>query len=448
MSITKHHAVIEKLTWKQARGSVLKVNPKLGAIIDRLSPNDDFLLFRASYPFGTKIIDKGILQLPIANGKVAPINSFEVSKDIRDNLQRRSIPVSLVMKNRSEVYFEMPDRVICLNTFAPGFIFGLWEHLDPPQSYYVKCIWSVMSGARSLYLLPKITDVASHKELRKKYGIRAQIPKNLFDQWQMFTEVANSLAFEQEWRSEILFFADRWMAAAVRDPAWKDFHNFVLQDGWDQSQYWRNKITFDIVWELYNDELLRQNLRPNLQLVSIVKHIVLVGTGVLTAFAPAIDDSFGPISNLQQVLIHDYKLRDYVPTFMQPELFALNTENPRFVYYSLHQPSLLEKPLISYQLQSILKAMPEIHFLLSTFNAEVNSGRIKANDTPIETFAKSVVCDYFHNEANKSIPGVRSTEEMSKEDPALLAMPKGLANREFAATSRFIRGCIRFSKHA
>lgn len=442
---TKHKATIEKLTWKTARTLVSKVHPTLSQIIDKLDPNKDFALFKACYPFGTKIVDAGTMQLPTYDGKVVPLNSVAAPDDIKNNLQWRSVPISLILKGFSEIYFETIDSVISLNGLSPGNILGLWESLDPPQSYYVKCIWSAISGARSLYLLPKITDAVSHKELRKKYGVRAQLPKGLIDQWRIFAEIANSQAFPQEWCSEILFFSDKWMDTATKDPAWKEFHNFMLQDGWNQSQYWRNKVTFDVIWELFIRQLIEQNVKPNPYLVSIVKQLVLVGTGVLSGFCAATDDLVAPVSGFQKILIEDYRLKDYVPTFMRPAVFDFNSTNTPFVYFSLQQPSMLETPLVSRQLQSVLKAIPEISFIIDTFILEVNQGQIRAENTPIEIFAKKVSFDYFHNEVGDHIENVRHTSEMPKEDPSLLTMPPNNSQRIFASTSRFIKGCVRFS---
>ena len=443
ITVEKHKATSEKSTWKDIRSKVAHIRPELTKIIDELDPQDDFPLIFASYPYGRKIVDKGTIQLPAADGKVVPIDAPTISKDFKHLLKRRSVPVSLMLKNTGEVYYEMPDRIITLNLFQPGAIFGLWENLDPTLSHFVRRIWSVSSGARSVYLLPKITDVASHKELKKKYGIRSHLPKSLLDHWQILVEIANSQAFDQDWHSEVLFFSDKWIDTAISDPAWKDFYNYLLQDGWNQSQYWRNKVTFDIVWELFTNELIKQNMKPNPYFVSIIKHLVLVGTGVLPA-STAADNSnaAAPIQGLQEVFINDYKLKDYVPTIMQPHVFSYDDGIP--AYYSLQLPALLETPLVSRQLPSILSAMPEIMFLMDTFQTEVLQGEIKADNTPIEAFAQKVVCDYFHSEADGN-NSVRSTKEMPLEDKRLVTLPGKYNNRVFAETGHFCRGCIRLS---
>ena len=327
-----------------------------------------------------------------------------------------------------------------LNLFKPSYIVGLWEHLDPAESYYVKCLWTWISGTRSLYLLPKITDATGHKELRSKYSVRSRIPKTLSEQWNVFYQLANSQAFNCEWNSEILFFSDKWIEKAISDAGWKDLYNFMLKDGWNQSQYWRNKVTFDIVWELF----IEQNLKPNPYLVHIVKHIILIGNGVLPAFAPAVDDTCAPIKTMQKIFIEDYKLRDYIPTFMQPTFFDMKGDSQSMVYYSLQQPTLLETSLASKNLQSVIKAIPEIAYLIDTFKLEVEEGSIKAQDTPIETFARKVNFDYFHNEINPNLDYVRHTGQMPSEDKNLLSTPTS-NNRIFAETSKFINGCVRIS---
>lgn len=443
MQGNKHKAKVEKLLWKDVRESVTKTTPVLAKIIDKLSPDKNYPLFDCYYPFGKKIVDKGTLQLPTQDGKVSPVDAPDVSREIKNHLSRRSVPVALVLKNMGEVFYEMPDRLISLNIFNPGTIFGLWEHLDPALSHYVKRIWSVSSGAHSLHLAPKITDAASHKELKKKYGLRSNLPKSLLDHGKIFAEIANSQAFDQEWNCQVLFFSDRWIESAIQDPAWKDFYNYLLQEAWDQSQYWRNKVTFDIIWELFTRKIIDQNMRANPYFVAIIKHLVLAGIGVLPVSAAADQsDTVGPISGLQKVYIEDYKLRDYIPTFMQPHTFSLNDDIP--VYYSLQMPILLETPLTSRYAPSILSIMPEIMALMDAFRSEILQEEFKAENTPIEIFAKRVLCEYFHSDADGSL-GIWPTGTLPKQDKRLLSLPKELNHRVFAENGHYFRGCIRLS---
>jgi hypothetical protein len=57
-----------------------------------------------------------------------------------------------------------------------------------------------------------------------------------------------------------------------------------------------------------------------------------MGMGEAPGFAPAIDDSAGPIIRLQAIYSEDYQLT-YAPTIMSPHMFSINEQRP--VYYSL-----------------------------------------------------------------------------------------------------------------
>lgn len=441
----KNVASVKQVTWQEVRKKVYNVNPVLCAAIDEIDPNIKFPLFLARYPFGKIIFDKGRIQLPSTSGTVESLDSPNIARDISSSLRRRAVPLSLMLKNTAEVFYEMPDRIISLNIFGPGCIFGLWENLDPQQTYYVKWIWKVASGARSTYMLPKITEAASHKELQKKYGVRSHIPRNLLDHYKIFTEIANSSHFEHEWYSEMLFFSDQWMDTAVKDSAWKSFHNMILQDGWNQSAYWRNKVTFDIVWEIFTNQLIKNNIKPNPYFVSVLKHLVLVGMGILPSSVAAGDSALSiPATGLQEAYLETYKLREYIPTIFVPHIRSRSDGFP--IYYSLQQPALLESALTFRNVQSVFAAMPEIIFLMDQLKQEILQGEVKSENTPIDAFSKDVICDYFHSDTTDNCDNrIRHTSEMPSEDKRLIYMPKGYGKRKFAETGNFIRGCIRFS---
>ena len=81
----------------------LRTDPK---IIDALNPSDDLVIYKAFYPFGAKISQDGILYLPSEGDSVIPIHSSFISKEIQNSFKRRSIPLSLVAKHNSEVFYD------------------------------------------------------------------------------------------------------------------------------------------------------------------------------------------------------------------------------------------------------------------------------------------------------------------------------------------------------
>ena len=66
-------AKLTKVTWQEIRAKVAKVNLPLANAIDHLDPSDDFTLYKVSYPFGSNILENGVLSIPLPDGKIVPI---------------------------------------------------------------------------------------------------------------------------------------------------------------------------------------------------------------------------------------------------------------------------------------------------------------------------------------------------------------------------------------
>lgn len=64
---------IEELRWQQVRSDVYAVCPEVGKIFDEINPTKEHTFFKLCYPFGTKIIDKGVLHLPRKDAGFVPI---------------------------------------------------------------------------------------------------------------------------------------------------------------------------------------------------------------------------------------------------------------------------------------------------------------------------------------------------------------------------------------
>lgn len=65
--------LITETTWKQVRNEAKEVCPKFSDIIDAINPDDDLNFIKVRYPFGSKIIQDGVVNLPTETGGVMPI---------------------------------------------------------------------------------------------------------------------------------------------------------------------------------------------------------------------------------------------------------------------------------------------------------------------------------------------------------------------------------------
>ncbi|MCK4608606.1 MAG: hypothetical protein KAT71_03915, partial [Gammaproteobacteria bacterium] len=403
-------------------------------------------LYKAKYPFGTKIAHQRQLYLPTTDGNVEAIKtSNNIPNKIKDSLRRRKMPAALMLNNNAEMYYEMPDRVISGFVMSPGKFLWLWEQFDRQETDIVAWAWSLAAGARSIYSLPKISDIQGHKRLQKEYKIKSQAPREFLDQWNVFVEIANSQNFKEEWHCEILFFSDIWFDTAVKDPAWQNFYNYLFGMAWDDSRYWRYTNTLGLAWGIFMHKIIKGNVKLNIYLASIVKQLILTGIGVLPCLSVANDDTFGPIEALQKVYLDDYKMRASFPIFMRPHAFSFNDTSP--CYFPLQNPNLLETIPIPRSLPSVLSAMPDIQFLLNEFKTNISDAWI-IEDSPLHVFCNKVQCDFFHYRAEEW-NHIYSTEELPKEDPRLLQYPgsnkSSNTKRTFPSSSNLLSGCIRFS---
>jgi len=443
----KHKASLTTLYWEDIRKEVAKINPTFAKIVDNLSPTKKFPIYKVKYPFGARIAHEGQLYLPTTKGNVAPINSPDIPSKFKQTLQRRELPIAMVLKNNAEIFYEMPDRTISWILMAPGQFWGLWGQYDPPNANYFKWIWNLISGARTLYLLPKTTNIMGHKALKKKYSISTHLPKDYPDQWKTFVTIANSQNFETEWHNEWLFFPDIWFETALQNKNqnknWQEFYNFLLQESWSDSHFWRNKSIFDLIWENLVHEVMEKNIKPNLYLACIVKQLVITGIGALPALTMATDDSCAPIKELQQAYTETYKLREYAPIFMCPHNFSPLDKFPS--YYSLQYPNLFETVPIIQTLPSVLSSIPEICSLINTFKSRtVRHHSVK--DTPIDAFCRHVSLDFFHNKEEK-INNILPTSKLPSGDSRLSRYLQKHKNKTFPASSNLINGCVRFENN-
>lgn len=433
----------EEVKWEDIRTSISTNNKTLCDIIDNLNLTKKHSLIRARYPYGANIFSNGILHLADSSGVIAPISSSTISHSIKENFTYRSVPIGVITHNAAETYYMMDNRIITLNLFKPGYIIGLWEFLDPPTSYMVN-IWSISAGARTIFMVPKITDAESHAILQKEYNVPRKLSKDLLDHWQIFKSIANNAKSENEWYFELVFFSKAWgESIKKKEKGWEKLEIFFLENGWSQSSYWKNKMTYDLIWEKYINELTQNIVKPNAYDVYSVKHLWLIATGVLAGLKPADSDLTAPIQTLQDVFVTRYGLKLYVPTIMAPNHFIYQ-EKGSYAYYSLQFPTLLESSPKSKNYPSLLANLKEVKLINEKFIEDALNGNLGIENSLIYDAVKKVKMDYFHSEADGH-DGIRNSEAMVQEDKTLLHYLNKTEKMKFSDKSRFVKGCIRIS---
>jgi hypothetical protein len=436
---------LEILTWKDIRETVLTINPVFAKVVDKLDPSDDYKLVKVKYPYGSLVLKDAILQIPHgADGTLTPITSTELDKDIKKliSYNLNSNPVSMVLKNTFEIYLPLPDRTIPLSGLIhEGSIFGTFRVLHPETSHQPQCNWNMTSGARSLFMLPKITESAKHLRIKKQFGLTVQKPMTLMAHWDVFRELANHADFPQKWDAEILFFSKQWFDH-LDDEAWVEFYYYLLRTVWGSTEFVRNQPIWNTIFSLI---LQDYETRPSAYITDTVKYLMHVGIGAQPGFSPARNNLSAPISGLQQVYTNEYEIRNYPPIIMCPEKYQMSSNESFPVYYSLQFPTAIEFGKSSRARPSLISDLHDIRSLLMRYEREISSDKYHTDGTPIHELFQKTNFDYFHNNVELH-SGMQNSKFMPEKDSGLLTTLDGVKYETFPDMCSFVKGCIRLSK--
>ncbi|MCK4608289.1 MAG: hypothetical protein KAT71_02300 [Gammaproteobacteria bacterium] len=430
---------IKKVSWEEIRVQVKNVNKELFQVIDNLSPGPDYTLYKAVHPFGHESVKGGTLFLPDKDGHAVSLLDHS-DKEMRDDLSYNvlSNPVSLVLKNSFEIFMAMEQHTIPFALVPEGKLISTWLVLEPGVNHQPAFLWNVSAGARSMFMLPKISINSKYNQLKRLYNLNSEVPDTLLKQVDFFRELANSDDFGQSWSAEILYFGKNWFKHLNdKHQAWVEFYNYLYKNTWGGSGFMRTEFFWNLVFSLIQK---KRNLRPNPYIADTTKHILAMGVGAYPGFAPATDDSAAPISRLQEIIINDYKLEGYAPIIMHPSYFSMYQKTSP-IYYSLQYPTTFNFSPTSKKTSNKIIDLLEIQYLLQKYLSEIVTDSLNINGTPLASIPTQVQYDFFHSNPER-YNEVIDSDQLSVDDTRFLSAFSG---RKFSAKTPFLRGCIRIS---
>lgn len=429
----------QEVVWDNVRDEVRAVNPELAALCDQINPGKKYPLFKISYPWGAHIVEQGHFQLPVKRDGLVSLVDSHVSDGLKQKLGYCSIPLSVVLHNKNEVFVETNDRIIPLNIFKPGDLFGIFETMNLLTQSALPAtspIWSVTAGGRSVFLLVRVSDAVGHRRLKKEFGIANEVPTNFASQWPVFKSIYNQTGGMDCWKNSILVFTESWFNEKNDDSTWFHFYRYLYKTCWEQMQLLRDATSFSLLWASFSEAVVHRNLKPRPYLVDTLKYLISIANGAGVGFRPATDESTLPVLLLQEAYVNSYNIKNYIPTMMEPAKLQHPSEQ---IYYSLAFPTVLENSPYVKNAPSIIEDERELQRLMETFIRLVDHGNAVIN--PI----KHVNYEFFHIEHDpfgktknsKDIPLVdsRFNEVLSEQ----------FKGRLFCSSSPFFRGCIRVS---
>src|SRR5579862_4309734 len=176
-----------KTYWEQVRHRVAKVSPAFAKIIDALSPDKKFPLYLAYYPYGDLKGDTISTFLPKINGGCYRLIDPNAPKDVMTNLGygNGSSPLGMLLEKKLEYYIDLKDlkTTIPWQVSTPGDFFPLARILlnQPSRIYTPNGLLTAVSGARSVFMLPKIGCATHHLMLKRNFNVKPHPPKSLYE---------------------------------------------------------------------------------------------------------------------------------------------------------------------------------------------------------------------------------------------------------------------------
>ncbi len=321
---------------------------------------------------------------------------------------------------------------------SPGWLFGLFEVCAFLSDFPMRSVWSVSSGARSLFMLPKIADKIGYKRIKKELGLSLETPRQLSDHWALFKLITNHSSYINDWYVDVLFFTDAWFSRPSSDSSWAVFYNYFFRKINLQFHYNRDDLAFNLTWKNLVYTIGERHLKPRPYILDTVKHLVAIGTGMAPAFCPAdSSESLAPIALLQTIYTEVYDLKKYLPTIMHAH-FLMKGQTIRPVYYSLSYPLLQES--FSKNYPDIIADQREIKMLLETLATTLQNNRnYLPNDYNILSGKKY---EFFHNNTD-FLNEMLSPEKILLLDSSFEKEKTRFPDRVFCATSPFFSGCVR-----
>lgn len=424
--------LIEELLWDKIRLSVAEAEPELAQQIDRISPGKKFTLLRLRYPFGCRIVEKNQFFLP-DHSNLDPTRRAL----IQAKLAYAQIPLGVITSHAAEYFLDLPQKIISLGVARPGLRLGFVDHFTA----MFPC--TLVSGARSLYMLPKISETLAHRQLRRKYGVIDPPPKRFYDHWKIFKQLAHYQTL-LDWSCEILCFTQPWFSKLQSDSAWAELNGYIAKQAWHQQATLRRKCILDLVWEHFIDYLSLRNLKFDPYVMDILRQITYILTGIYPGSAPYNgSDEFGPIGMFQSIYeaADGYNIR-YAATIMQPQYF--NRQFP--TYYSLQLANLFEVLPRIKRVTSTIDNLRDLSELMTIFLQKHEEKWQEVMIEPnlmLKNFLSKIAVSYFHGEMFAYGNIIKSSSKLPGLDPRFNYNPaKNAKKLEFARNSSFFKGCV------
>ncbi len=403
-------------SWAEVKQDVRNVNPTLYDIIENMTQSQSLKLIKGHYTYGSDI--------------------YEANKIVEQELGTLLSPLMLQMDKSCERYLTAGDRVIPLDLYSPGNLIGLDQSVSILNQTPKKPQPNISAGARSAFMLPKITDARAHKRLNNNFQFNLNPPTDISEHWHIFKAITSHISHRQDpWHTTLLLFPQEWLQKALEEK-WLEFQNFILLEALKELELYNFHNGICGTWEIFANTIRCRNLKPGPYLTDTIKHILMISENYIPGYKIINnDENILPSHCIQHAYSEVYQLKDYAPFLMAPS--KISAQNSNAIYYSLGYPTLIEGTPTIRKPPSIITELREIKKLMSILNEILEEKHCS------ESYLKNQsTYEYYHSEDDpfgeiKNSQDILYTSLDIKEE-----LEKQYQNKTFSTYNQFFRGCI------
>lgn len=398
----------DKTSLRQESEKLSSISPELANILEDILKNrglPDKELIKVEFNFGDMLLSDG--RLTVSNCQ--------------------DIAFGVVLEHSLEVFTHDQNKITPMAILEAGQAFVLMDH--PGLSLLPLSLLNICAGARSIFLLPKITEEMRFWKLAQNCNLEQKDPpQNLNEHWQIFSDIAGKA--RSPWRATVLLF----------DKSWLDYHSlaghklyqYLQHTNLPNAHFFRKKLTFEMA---FADTLSELGFKADPSFIRSINHLFEISCHFLPGFVFAEDESLAPIKLLQDAFMKHYGLR-YTPTILQPGY----AKPGRRCYHPMQNPMLNHNSPRKHETN--LEQIREIYRVVHKTIEHIQE--IDPISRELVEFLNAEL-EFFHVNAQEKHREVEPSKNIGIRDPVIQRQVAQF-HIPFSDASAFLRkGCIAMS---
>lgn len=428
-----------KTNWANVRKHFVKAEPKLTELIDQVSPDDSFPIYLLYFPYGELKGDTNDSYLPLLTGGVIKLADANLDKTLIQDLGygMHSSPLGVILDKHIEYFIELNEQVFPYLISGPGSIFnkGILLTKKGHRNYSPNGILQATSGSRTAFMLPSINSHNGINKLSKTVNQELTTPRNLNDHFELFKAINRGSPCY--WRSCLAYFSKKWIDHMLKDPAWLEIKNYILEGKSNKDSFNANSTFFDIFYSKAQKDRNFRTSSPYLTNTAI--HLIKVALGECPGYIPTINEDLLPLKNIQNLISDSFQLKK-TPTIMTPHALTFENEN-KPVYYSLQHPTTPHFLTKTNERVTANQEIDVIDSILSKLIEEMSKENSLLEGTIFADIPKNIDFNYFHNYPPKDGNLIQNSRLLCNSDPRFSYDYRNI-KQEFCSEGQFLRGCV------